>query len=98
MPKVYNKHHGDYPDGSVYIGRGSNYGNPYIINTHGNRTEVIAMYKEAFCKTKEQKEKIRHDLFGKDLVCFCKPKDCHGDILLEIANNIEEEKNGNNNT
>lgn len=27
-----------------------------------------------------------HELKGKDLVCWCTPGPCHGDILLELAN------------
>jgi len=26
------------------------------------------------------------ELKGKDLVCWCSPLPCHGDILLELAN------------
>jgi hypothetical protein len=26
-----------------------------------------------------------HELKNKTLVCFCKPKACHGDILAELA-------------
>lgn len=28
----------------------------------------------------------KRELAGKDLVCFCAPKGCHGDVLLEVAN------------
>lgn len=27
-----------------------------------------------------------HELKGKTLACFCAPKACHGDVLLELAN------------
>jgi Domain of unknown function (DUF4326) len=27
-----------------------------------------------------------HELKGKDLLCWCAPKPCHGDVLLEFAN------------
>jgi hypothetical protein len=27
-----------------------------------------------------------HELRGKDLVCWCAPKPCHGDVLLRLAN------------
>ena len=30
--------------------------------------------------------KIKHELKGKDLVCWCAPQPCHADVLLEIAN------------
>lgn len=36
---------------------------------------------------------IREKLAGKDLVCYCKPKACHADILLEIANSYDAEGN-----
>jgi hypothetical protein len=29
---------------------------------------------------------IKRELKGKDLICFCAPKPCHADVLLEIAN------------
>jgi hypothetical protein len=33
------------------------------------------------------RERVRRELRGKDLVCWCKPgKPCHADVLLEIAN------------
>lgn len=31
---------------------------------------------------------IRHELAGKRLGCFCKPRSCHADILAELANTI----------
>ena len=34
-------------------------------------------------------KQIKENLEGKDLVCFCKPKRCHGDTLLRIANEDE---------
>lgn len=43
MPKVLNKHRHGTPAGSVYIGRGSPYGNPFKIGEHGNRDDVSAL-------------------------------------------------------
>jgi hypothetical protein len=28
------------------------------------------------------------ELRGKDLVCFCAPKRCHGDVLIEMAEHL----------
>jgi hypothetical protein len=39
-PRVYDKHHGDAPAGAVYIGRGSPYGNRFVIDVDGNRDHV----------------------------------------------------------
>jgi hypothetical protein len=35
-PRVYNKHHGNAPADAVYIGRGSPYGNRFVIGEHGD--------------------------------------------------------------
>lgn len=32
------------------------------------------------------------ELRGKDLVCFCAPRPCHGDLLLRLANATREER------
>ncbi len=73
----------------VYIGRGSKWGNPFILGKDGDRDEVCDKYEEWFWK-----QDICNDiseLKGKILGCFCKPKRCHGDFLARIAN--EEELN-----
>jgi hypothetical protein len=72
----------------VYIGRGSKWGNPYVIGKDGNREEVIAKYEKSLTNHAE----IRSELKGKTLGCWCKPKKCHGDILLEIANDLRSRK------
>lgn len=81
MCKVYNKYHGTAPEGAVYIGRGSPYGNPFILNKHGNRGEVCDKFEKEILPTLDVS-----DLKGCDLVCFCKPLRCHGDSILKKAN------------
>lgn len=85
MPKILNKHTDDCT-GAVYIGRGSPYGNPYIIGKDGTREEVVQKYKEYIERYPELIELVKRNLKGRDLVCYCSPKNCHGLILLEIAN------------
>ncbi len=86
-PKVFNKHHVlNQPNNAVYIGRGSKWGNPFIINQHGNRAEVIAKYRAYLNEHQELISAAKEELVGKNLICFCAPLACHGDILLEIAN------------
>ena len=89
MPEVFNKHHNDVPRNAVYIGRGSIWGNPFVIGVHGNREKVISLYKEMIEKDLNLKKLAKSELKGKNLVCFCKPLKCHGDILLQIANEEE---------
>jgi hypothetical protein len=76
---------GGIPEGAVYIGRGSKWGNPFRIGKDGTRDEVIFKYKLWFRRQTELIEAL-DDLRDRDLVCFCAPEACHGDFLLELAN------------
>ncbi|MFS0885324.1 DUF4326 domain-containing protein [Aeromicrobium sp. 179-A 4D2 NHS] len=85
-PKVHNKYHRTAGPDAVYIGRGSPWGNPFVIGVDGDRDTVIRAYRLWLETQPELMERMRRELRGKDLVCFCKPAACHGDIILEIAN------------
>ena len=74
----------------VFIGRPGPYGNPFIIGRDGSREEVIAKHKEMVENNPELVKKIRRELRGKILGCFCAPNSCHGDTYAEIANEDEE--------
>ena len=76
----------------VYVGRGSKWGNPYshkvgTLAEHvvGSRTEAIQKFEEYLLSNEELMVSLP-DLKGKILGCWCKPKSCHGDILLRYAN------------
>lgn len=80
-PRVYNKHNGDAPADAVYIGRGSPWGNPYPITATSSRNEVCDLF-EKYVLPKLVVEELR----GKNLICYCAPKRCHGDAILRKAN------------
>jgi GH15 family glucan-1,4-alpha-glucosidase len=86
MPKVLNKYKDSIGPGDVYIGRGSKWGNPYVIGEDGNRAQVIEKYSRYLDQHPELIQAAKTELKGKNLVCFCKPQACHGDILMEIVN------------
>ena len=89
MPQVYNQNKSSPPPpplDAVYIGRGSPWGNPFVIGKHGTRGEVCDKYEKMVEADKDFRARIVAELAGKDLVCFCKPLRCHGDYLLSIAN------------
>lgn len=69
----------------VYIGRGSKWGNPFIIGIDGSRSEVIEKYREWLLNQPELMADIG-ELKGKTMGCYCHPKACHGTILAELAN------------
>jgi len=87
MAKVHNKRHNTAPSDAVYIGRGSPYGNPFIIGVHGTRKMVCDIYEDWFNNLPNRDTLLKH-VVGKDLVCFCKPKQCHGDFLIKQARKI----------
>lgn len=69
----------------IYIGRGDKWGNPFKIGVDGNRTEVINKYR-SWLLTQPELMACIGELKNKTLGCHCKPKACHGDILVELAN------------
>jgi hypothetical protein len=72
-------------DGRVYIGRPSKWGNPFVIGRDGTRNEVIAKYR-AWIVSQPELMNALDELRGHDLVCWCAPLACHGDVLVELAN------------
>ena len=89
ITKVVNLNKEPY---DVYIGRGSKWGNPYTTikdketlacEIVDSSEEAISKYKEHILSTPELYNSL-HELEGKTLGCFCKPKSCHGDVLLEL--------------
>lgn len=76
----------------VYVGRGSKWGNPYshkkgTLAEHivGSRREAIEKFEEYLLSNEDLMSSL-NELKGKVLGCWCKPKSCHGDILLRYAN------------
>lgn len=69
----------------VYIGRPGKWGNPFVIGRDGSRAEVIAKYRAWLASQPELLDAL-DELRGKDLVCWCAPLACHGDVLIELAN------------
>mgnify|MGYP003643148068 CR=1 FL=1 len=85
MPTVYNKYK-DFGKEGVYIGRGSPFGNPFVIGKDGDRDQVCDKYETYLLNNKSLVRKTKRLLKGKNLICFCKPCRCHGDTLLKVAN------------
>ena len=87
-PRVVNKYHGGQHalTGGVYIGRPSRWGNPFQIGRDGSRAQVVAKYRDMVCADPALQDAARRELRGRDLICFCAPAACHGDVLLEYAN------------
>ena len=88
------------PEGAVYVGRPSKWGNPYGVS--GETTPLIAvrLFRDMLNRAPTADngstwgrpgetvfDTIRRELQGKDLVCWCSLESpCHADVLLQIAN------------
>lgn len=68
----------------VYIGRGSPWGNPFVIGKDGDRADVIRKFEAWFSKQTYLHARL-HELRGKRIGCFCAPLACHGDVLKRWA-------------
>ncbi len=86
MPSVFNKRTDRIPDGAVYVGRPTKWGNPSRVGIDGTRKECVEDYRSHVASSRQFQADIRRELVGRDLVCWCSPLPCHADILLEIAN------------
>lgn len=81
---VVNKYKESY---EVYIGRGSKWGNPFVIGKDGNRDDVCDKY-EAYLLSNQTLLDALPELKDKKLGCFCKPQRCHGDLLAKLADGL----------
>ncbi|GAB0154576.1 DUF4326 domain-containing protein [Marinobacterium sp. BA1] len=70
----------------IYIGRGSRFGNPFPMTDESERAMVIEQFRQWVRGQPELLRLSRELLPGKSLGCYCAPRDCHGDVLAEIAN------------
>jgi len=73
----------------VYIGRPSKWGNPFAIGRDGDRDEVIAKYRLWIVRQPALLAALP-ELRGLRLGCFCAPLACHGHVLAELADAVDD--------
>lgn len=84
----------------VYVGRGSRWGNPFVVGKDGDLESVLDKYYRQLIPYQKHSDgltaclisesnvmDIKKALAGKNLMCWCRLDcKCHADILLKIAN------------
>lgn len=80
-------------DCDVYIGRACSMGgwslplskwhNPYTVRECGSAEEAVRRYRAYLLGNPELLAQLG-ELRGKRLGCWCKPRPCHGDVLVEL--------------
>ena len=78
MSRVWNKNTERYPPGVVNIMRPGPYGNPFVVGRDGDRDEVCDRFEREILPTLDV-EPLR----GRDLLCCCHPKRCHGHSIID---------------
>lgn len=86
--KIYNKNK-PYPSDAVYIGRGTDWGNPFIMKRESDRFDVCSKFLKYALWRRTIEPDWLEPLRGKSLVCHCAPKKCHGEILILLANEVK---------
>ncbi|MGC9271621.1 DUF4326 domain-containing protein, partial [Acidiphilium sp.] len=79
------------PADAVYIGRGSKWGNPFVVGRDGSREDVIAKHEHWLSRQNDLLRQI-DELKSRDLICHCSPLPCHGLILLKLANASRDDR------
>ena len=71
---------------TVDIGRPGRWGNPHVMTNpkdDSERANVIDAYR-AHITSRPNLMADLESLRGKALACWCTPKPCHGDVLIEL--------------
>ena len=79
----------------VYIGRPSKWGNPFPVPKGYDRVadpERILERYEAHVRATPELMAALPELAGKVLGCWCAPQACHGDVLLRLVAQREEDR------
>lgn len=82
----------------VYIGRKmpgfsqSPYHNPVRLVPGKSREECLEQLREHWLKSPELIERMRRDLLGKRVGCWCDPELCHGHLIIELIEGIPVEE------
>lgn len=89
------------PENTISVCRPGPFGNPFIVSPTvrpGARSgceytcvptvdEAVACFREMLAHCPDLIARIKAELRGHNLACFCKlGEPCHADVLLEIAN------------
>lgn len=105
---INGKKDGFIGEHKIYIGRRSQYHpgsilqNKFKIGVDGTRAQVVTKYRRWLWDEFNKKGAVYKELMAiskrvanneyLELVCWCKPKDCHGDIIKRCVIWVIENK------
>lgn len=97
---ILNKRYDTIPEGAVYIGRPSPWGNPYthlpttvpgtvLVPTREVAIEGFRHY--AMTRLEVDPQWLEPLRYATALVCWCAPQSCHGNIIMDLMRSIVTE-------
>jgi hypothetical protein len=101
MIRVISKWEATGSPDEIYIGRGSKWGNPFTWKEGTKANRLVRDREEAIECYEQYIRYERADLMAaiddgeldkKTLVCYCKPKACHGDVLAQLVKESYERR------
>ena len=84
----------------VYIGRAGRgqdgyFGNPFRIGCGMSREDAVQRFQKYFTERIQKDAEFKRRILalkGKRLGCFCKPKACHGDVIADWLDKMEQKE------
>ena len=89
--RVWKRGEPGIPEGAVYVGRPTVWGNPHKLVRESQRDEVVELYRQDLLNNPELVARAKRELKGKHLICHCAPRRCHAEVLMEVANEVTPE-------
>lgn len=89
---IGRSNHGQNDMSNTPVGEPGWLGNPYSAEKYG-RERCIVLFRGDFYNRLEDDREFREaveELRGETLGCYCKPKACHGDVIVAYLNENSE--------
>lgn len=85
------------PNGRLHAGNSEGYGNPFKVGVHGQRGECVELFRAWFHSDEPEavacRDRVLRNITPTSvLVCWCKPRPCHGDVIADFVNDYYEKR------
>jgi len=95
---VVNRHHlpAQWPQGYVYVGRGTALGNPYQVGVDGDRDECVDQFRDDIAERYLNGDPVLITALAavrdaRALVCSCAPRRCHAEVVADYVQRLRHE-------
>ncbi len=80
---------GRMPPGAKRVDRLTPFGNPYHISATMTRAEAIWAFEHVYLPSRpDLVARAKRELRGFHLCCWCAPLQCHAEVWLRVANDV----------